>query len=231
MFNLIIGKETMTLLSIVQPLEIQSRKFLNEIQSAVINSEADKERACAFLKEISSFKKSAESQKKEQTAELKAQIKEIEEQFKPALQFLTEADSITRSKINDYLNSERIRLEALAIEEKKRQEEEALRRCEEMESLKKDADKYDSATREALLQSIEAQQLKEIERSAKTDKINLSSSSSTVRTVWTFEIEDISKIPAEFLEVNSKAVNDAIRSGVRDISGIKIFQKSVVSVK
>ena len=40
----------MTILSIVQPLELQSRKFLNEIQAAVINSEADKERACAFWK-------------------------------------------------------------------------------------------------------------------------------------------------------------------------------------
>ena len=225
------GFNMTNLLQIIQPLEIQSRKYLNQIAQATISTEADRERACVFLKEISDFKKSAEAQKKEQTAELKAQIKEIDAQFKPALDFLTQADSITREKINQYLNAERIRQEKLAIERKRQEEEEALRRCEEIENLKKDADKYDPATREALLQSLQEQQNREIGKTATNTKINLSSNASTVRTVWTFEIEDISKIPAEFLEVNSKAVNDAIRSGVREISGIKIFQKSVVAVK
>ena len=215
----------------IQLIEIQSRKYLNEITSAVINSDADKERACNFLKEISFFKKSVESQKREQTFELKAQLKEIEGRFKPALDFIAEADAITREKINNYLNAERERLEALALQQKKIQEEEALKRCQQMEELKKDADKYDIATRDAIIQSIEAQQFKEIENSAVSTKVNLSSASSTVRNVWTFEVEDISKVPAEFLEVNTKAINESIRAGVRDISGLKIYQKSIVSIK
>lgn len=219
------------LLQIVQPLELQSRKFLNAISETTIKNDAEKEKACVFLKEINDFKKSVDKQKKEQTEPLKIQIKDIDENFKPALDFLKEADALTRTKINSYLDEERKRQEIIALEAKKQQEEEALKKIEEMEKLKNEAGKYDKATQEALVQSLEEKQNKEFEASAKVHKVNLSSASSTVRTVWTFEIEDISQIPVEFLEVNSKAVNEAIRQGQREIKGLKIFQKSVVAVK
>ena len=39
-----------------------------------------------------------------------------------------------------------------------------------------------------------------------------------------FKVEDISKIPIEFLEVNSKEVRKALSNGVRQIEGINIFK-------
>ena len=41
---------------------------------------------------------------------------------------------------------------------------------------------------------------------------------------WTFEVVDVYKVPIEYLEVDSVAVNNAIRNGVRKIDGLDIFQ-------
>ena len=44
------------------------------------------------------------------------------------------------------------------------------------------------------------------------------------REIWKFELVDIDKVPHEYLEVNSKAVNQAIKMGRREIPGLKIWQ-------
>jgi hypothetical protein len=47
---------------------------------------------------------------------------------------------------------------------------------------------------------------------------------------WTYEIEDTSKVPDQFKVINSTAVNQAIREGVRTIPGIRIFQGERLSI-
>lgn len=47
---------------------------------------------------------------------------------------------------------------------------------------------------------------------------------------WTFEIIDIVKIPEPYKVVNENAVRQAVRDGVREIPGIKIFQAERLSI-
>jgi len=51
------------------------------------------------------------------------------------------------------------------------------------------------------------------------------------RTVWHFEVVDPSKVPLAYLTPDEKAIREAVRSGVREIAGIRIYseQKAVVS--
>ena len=42
---------------IVQPIEIKARVYLNKVNDAKIENEADKENAVVFLKEITDYKK------------------------------------------------------------------------------------------------------------------------------------------------------------------------------
>lgn len=47
---------------------------------------------------------------------------------------------------------------------------------------------------------------------------------------WTFEIVDEKKVPKEYLTVDTDKVKDAINQGVREIAGIKIYQKESLSI-
>jgi len=51
-----------------------------------------------------------------------------------------------------------------------------------------------------------------------------------VRKDWTFEVIDFSKVEDKYKELNSVAVNQDIRNGVRDIKGLRIYQKETLSI-
>jgi len=47
---------------------------------------------------------------------------------------------------------------------------------------------------------------------------------------WTFEVQDLGKVSTQYLSINSVAVREAIRNGVREISGIRIYQDERLSI-
>ena len=47
---------------------------------------------------------------------------------------------------------------------------------------------------------------------------------------WTFGVQDLGKVPTQYLSINSVAVREAIRNGVREISGIRIYQDERLSI-
>jgi hypothetical protein len=49
--------------------------------------------------------------------------------------------------------------------------------------------------------------------------------------VWDFKIIDPAQIPAEFMMVNEKAIRAAVKAGVRNIPGVKIYQREELAVK
>lgn len=53
----------------------------------------------------------------------------------------------------------------------------------------------------------------------------------STRTVWTFKILDPAKVPDNYKDINEKKINAAIKAGIREIPGIDIHEKPVVSVR
>ncbi len=53
----------------------------------------------------------------------------------------------------------------------------------------------------------------------------------TVKKVWTGEVADESKVPREYMAVDQKKINAAVKAGVRDIPGVRIFEKSEGAVR
>lgn len=53
----------------------------------------------------------------------------------------------------------------------------------------------------------------------------------TAKKAWAWEIVNANAVPREYLCIDEKKINAVIRAGVRDIRGIKIFQKEILSVK
>lgn len=221
----------MNILEIIKPQEIKARAYLTNIESVSILTEADNLAACETLREITAFTKTINAQKKEETAKLKQELDEINAAYKSPLDFLKKADSLLREKINNYATKKMQEAVKRAEAGKAAKEEAALEQLEKMEKFKKDADKYDEVTKTAILESISSKENEIINNTAKQEKINISNSSATFRELWTFEVVDISKVPAEYLLVNSTAVNNAIKSGVREINGLNIKKEIKVAVK
>lgn len=219
------------LIATVQPIEVQARVFMTQVEQFNIETQIDNEKACSLLSEVVNYRKSGEAQKKELEKPYKDKVKEISDKFKSPLDFLNSVETSLRQKINAFLDTERKRIEKALAEEKRIKEEEALKKALELEAQKKDADKYDGVTKNALIQTLEESQNKIINDTAKVQAINLSSSVSSVRMIWDFNVVDIQHVPTEFLQVNEKAIREAIRNGARDISGLEIFQKSSVAIK
>lgn len=57
-----------------------------------------------------------------------------------------------------------------------------------------------------------------------------SATSSTVM-VWDFEIVDAARVPRQFLAVDPAAIRAAIKAGIREIDGIRIFERAEIRVR
>lgn len=217
--------------AIVQPIEIKARVYLNQMNDARIENEADKENAVLMLKEISDYKKAIKKQEDELSSDAKKELAEIKAMFNEPKSFLNDAEEIVRGKINHFLNEQKARMEAEALAIKQKAEDEALKQAEELEALKSGAGEYDAVTRKAMIEAIEAKQNKLIDATAKQAEINQSSANSVVRKVWAFRLTDLSKVPLQYIQLNETAVRNAIKSGERNIAGLEIFQECQVAIK
>jgi hypothetical protein len=57
------------------------------------------------------------------------------------------------------------------------------------------------------------------------------SGSASIRKVWAWELENFSELPDEYKKVDEVALNKAVKSGARNIPGVKIFQKSETVIR
>ena len=217
--------------NLINPVEIKAREFLLKIRASEIANEGDNLKACEMLKNINSYVKTVKSLKAEEEKPIKSSLKEISDKYKNALDFLTEAEKILRSKIADYAELKLEKLNLIASAAQKTAEEEALRKLDELQALRESAGQYDEVTQAAIISSIDSKVNAVIDNSEIKIDNTLGNSAASFRKYITFKIVDIQKVPAEFLSVDTKAVNTAIRKGVREIPGLEIVEKLTPVVK
>ena len=195
--------------NLINPVEIKAREFLLKIRSSEIINEGDNLKACELLKEINSYNKTVKSLKAAEEAPFKSSLKEITEKYKNALDFLAEAEKLLRSKISDYAEIKLERLREIQKLDTKRAEEIAIKKLDELQALKESSGDYDKVTKAALISSIDSKVNAVIEEISTADEISVGNSMTTFRKYITFEIVDITKVPAEYLSVDTKAINQA----------------------
>lgn len=217
--------------NLINPVEIKAREFLLKIRASEIANEGDNLKACEMLKNINIYVKTVKSLKAEEEKPIKSFLKEISDKYKNALDFLTEAEKILRSKIADYAELKLEKLNLIASAAQKTAEEEALRKLDELQALRESAGQYDEVTQAAIISSIDSKVNAVIDNSEIKIDNTLGNSAASFRKYITFKIVDIQKVPAEFLSVDTKAVNTAIRNGVREIPGLEIVEKLTPVVK
>lgn len=219
------------LMKIVQPVEIDARKRIDEINEMPVLCRVDFEKTSEWLKLVAGTEKNIKKLEKEKCAPHKAEIDAIKAVFAKPLELLATAQQIAREKLNAYLLAERKIAEDNARREFAERQKEAQKELRKLDRKEKTADKYDVATANALRESIADKRQDIIDKATAPIEINQSGENASVRMVWAFDIKDIAQIPSEYLVLNEKAVREAIKAGVREIPGLKIYQKPTVAIK
>lgn len=215
----------------LEPMQIESYKIEERAKAIVVNDAVSYDNTVLFLKEIAQKKKDFKAQRDKYVKPMKDSIKAIDEKLQEPIKTLEKMEAIVRETLNNYLAEvNRREQERLALE-KKKAEEEALCKMEELEHAKLQSGEYDEVTQKAIARTVDHEQNKIVEATTKQEKINLSTSGASVSMVWDFEIIDKAQIPLEFLKVDETAIRNAIRAGEREISGVKIFQKPQLSLR
>lgn len=145
------------------------------------------------------------------------------------------------------LEEESKRQEVLFKEQKRREEEERAKRQKEEEEIrlarvKQDAEearlmeekiKFEREKREFEEQKNKEQEEKRLEEERKKIEDDLKKKSQEekvkgLRKRWTYKVDNEADIPREFCSSDSKKINEAIRKGIRQITGITIYQEETV---
>lgn len=219
------------LMKIVQPAEIAARERIAEINAMPVKTRADFDVASEWLKAVANFEKQIKAKEKEAIAPHKAIVDEIKANFKKPLDILAEAQTTARGKINAFLLIERRALEEQARKDMAERQKQAEKELKKLDRADKRADKFDDVTANAVREMNADKRSEIIAAANKETEINQSNINSSVRMIWDFKTVDIKSVPAEFLQINATAVRDAIKNGVREISGLKIFQKPTIAIK
>ncbi len=51
------------------------------------------------------------------------------------------------------------------------------------------------------------------------------------REVWKFEVTDAKKVPRDYLEISDTLIRNAVKAGIREIPGIKIYSEKVAALR
>lgn len=211
--------------------EINARCFSQAASDININNEADNLQACEMLSNVVNYGKTLKLQYTQEGGDLEKKLKQIKEKYYLPLDFIKKAECSLRSKINSYATTKLVDFQKSAAQSQIEHDNEIIKELDRLEAMKKEASKYDEATAAAFLESITDKQSKLINNSVTETAHNFSNDFCSFRKISSFEISDFSQIPSEFLMVNEKLVNQAIKDGYEFIPGINIYKKLVCTVR
>lgn len=189
----------------LQNIESKISPIVVKANEYVVATIADVENASAFLKEIKDMEKIVEDKRITFTKPLNESLKNINGTFKKMKEPLEQARGLLTGKILTWKRIESERVEA---------EQAAWRKIQEAE---------------AELRKLNHEPEVEVEPIIVAPVVNKIGNMQTVKR-WTFEIIDFSKVPDIFKAINAVEINAAIRSGNRDIPGLKIYQEESLSI-
>jgi len=189
----------------------QTEKFvvgiIEQAQGFIVNTDDDLRISADVLKKIKEAEKEVENQRVFFTKPLNEQLKKINEKFKVFSEPLKQAEQIIKEKVVAYVQKR---------EEERKKEQARLRREETLRAKERG-------------ETIPDEFRAEIPEFDKTTEGEIGAI--TTRKRWTYEIIDFSKVPDKYKEIDAVKVNQAIRAGVRQIEGLKIYEKEEVAIK
>lgn len=191
-------------MSDLTPIKQDVEEVLYNFQEIKVETNDEYTQAGDFLKQIQTKIKKIEAKRVEYTKPLDESKKRIMADFKALTEPLEVLVGEIKSKMTHFYKQEQIRL----ADEQAKREAEALAKAKE------------EGVSEVTVEVVE-QPKSQVGEVATT----------TVKKVWKWEFEDASKVPHEYFTIDEKKINQAVRDGVREIAGIRIYQEDQLSVR
>ena len=173
-------------------------------QSMSITSDKTFETAAQFLSGIAASKKKIEERRKFFVKPLNDQVDRINDLFKGYLRPLNEAREIIDGKLISW-----------------NRKKEAERLVEEAR-IREEAEKLAKKTKVSVQEILESAPVAEVQKTTGT---------LTITKRWSYEVIDSLVVPKEYLTVDEVKIGKAVREGVREIKGVKIYEKEVTSTR
>lgn len=192
-----------------------------EADSIVITDEASAEKAVEIASRAKKAGKNLEAARKAFVADPNSYVKEVNGITKYYAEKLAVVEKGIGAKHAVYQRA--VEAERRRLEEEAHKEAERLRRAAEEEARK--------AAEEAKAKGEEPPAPVQVEITApavpKTDNVVRSQAGTAhVRQEWKFAIEDASAVPREYLTVDERAIREAVKNGVREIPGMRVYQET-----
>ena len=202
-----ISSHALELVETAKSIEVTDQESYAEADQSLKIAVAAKKKVKGFIKElVDPFKKA---------------VKSAEGKLKPLLVPYEEADKLLRGKMEVYIAEENRK----AREEAARQAEAERKKQAELEAARKKAE----AENKPLPEPEPEPAPEPVAKPQFKEKSDLGSSY-TVRK-WTFKEVDFEKVPDEYKQLDSKAINAAIKNGERNIPGLEIYEKESIAVR
>lgn len=191
-----------------------------------IEDETTEKRAIEFAKQIGAHEKLCDGTRKAVKAPYAEAVKVVDAFFGGMVDPLKNGRDVVLRKLTAFQT-------AKAETERKAREEAARKAAEEAAkaaaAIKTDADLDTAiAKEEAAVVAVQATEATAADLSRTRGTFG---STASLRSTWEFTVEDVNRVPAEFLMVNDAAIRAAIKAGRREIPGVKIFQKQQTVVR
>jgi hypothetical protein len=106
--------------------------------------------------------------------------------------------------------------------------QEQARRAEEARRQKEAADLQKRLDAEAKKAGTEPVKVEAAPTPVPQGPVRTAAGTVQTRKVWKFEVEDAAQVPREFLIVDEARIRQAVRDGVREIKGVRIFEDTQI---
>jgi len=183
-------------------------KLNKTAQALLVQSDEDVIKATELLSKVKDRANRLEKARTFLVKPLNDHIKTINASFKALSEPLAKIEAYVKQQVVKY----RQVVEAKRVEEEKKLQEKFEKKQEKLKEQGKET--FD------LKPTIEATPI----------KIASKSGAITAKKVWQFEIIDETKIPREYLIVDERKIREAIRNGVREINGVRIYETESIAV-
>jgi hypothetical protein len=212
--------------------------FVDPIFRVKIESREIQNSSLEAARKIKHFQKAVETRRKELVGPLNDQVKKINEYCKKILEPLDQAEAHLKKELIAWekkLEQDRIK-ERERLEKERLEKEKALRAQEELIQKEKQAmeDVFGVVDTFELEQQRATEErnrfLAEQEFKTKSKEIE-NARVKGICKVWSFEIVDPKAVPDEFKKVDESLIRDAIRRGVRNIEGVRIFEETKIAIR